>query len=127
MILCAHRGSAPPPMPRFFQAIHACKTKAASCHHHVCSKGKVVRIILFAAGWAAPPTALLARKEKLASKSLMSSPLQQRKVVRIMLFANGNPPRDCPHCSQSRGSEGPKATTVMRIAIPTPTILVLNG
>ena len=40
-------GSAPQP-PRFFQAVHACNKQEASCHHQVCSSGKVVQIILFA-------------------------------------------------------------------------------
>ena len=43
IILFANGGGCPPQPPRCFKTIHARNKKVASCHHHVCSEGKLCR------------------------------------------------------------------------------------
>ena len=105
-VVCRCRGGAPQP-PRCLKVTRACNKRAASCHRHVCRKGKLCGSFCLQLGGCAPPKPSRCFKAIHACNkrgSIMSSPcLQWGKVVQIILFANGGEvfPPQSPRCFQA--------------------------
>ena len=105
-------GAAPPPTPRFVEAIRLMLRNHVSTMFEVeecCADHFVCRL-----GGCAPPNALGLLKPSMPTIRNMSSPcLQKGKVVRTLCLANGG--------------LRPNTTTIMRIATPTCTIPVKSA
>ena len=91
IILCASGGAPPPP-----KAIHACNKAQASCHQHVCSKGRLFgSCCLQMRGLRPPnPAALLKPSMLRIENHVITLFAILGKVVRILVVANGG----AAHC-----------------------------